>query len=214
MSEFSELQQAVIDGNSGEAEALARKALDNGIPALDISNKALIPAMAIVGQKMKDGEYYIPEVLIAVKAMNAASELLKPLLAKDSASKPCGKVILGTVSGDLHDVGKNLVGMMLEGAGFEVIDLGIDVPPEKFLQTVEETGAPLLGLSALLTATMVHMRGVVDVLKESGKRNSVKVMIGGAPVGQRFCDEIGADGTARDAASAVELAKQLVGISK
>ena len=211
MPEFSELQQAVIDGNYEEAEVLTRQALAKGIPALDISNQALIPAMTVVGQKMRDGEYYIPEVLISVKAMNAASGLLKPMLDQGSASKPYGKVILGTVKGDLHDVGKNLVGMMLEGGGFEVIDLGIDVPPEKFLKAVEETGAPLLGMSALITATMVHMRDVVEVLKESGKRDSVKVMIGGAPVGQRFCDDIGADGTARDAATAVELAKKLTG---
>ena len=214
MSEFSELQQAVIDGNYQEADALTKKALENGIPALDISSSALIPAMAVVGRKMKDGEYYIPEVLMSVKAMKATSELLKPMLADVSLSKPYGKVILGTAKGDLHDIGKNLVGMMLEGGGFEVIDLGIDVPPEKFLQAVEETGAPLLGMSALLTATMVHMRDVVEILKESGKRDSVKVMIGGAAVGQRFCDDIGADGTARDAATTVELAKKLIGVSR
>ncbi len=214
MSEFSELQQAVIDGNSSEAEAITRKLLENGTPALDISNSVLIPAMAVVGQRMKAGEYYIPEVLMSVKAMNTAAELLKPMLGKGSASKPYGKVILGTAKGDLHDIGKNLVGMLLEGGGFEVIDLGIDVPPEKFLQAVEETGAPLVGISALLTTTMVHMRDVIEVLKESGKRDSVKVMIGGAPVGQRFCDDIGADATARDAATAVDLAKKLIGISE
>ena len=213
MSQFNELQQAVIGGNYKMADTLTKQALEKGIPALDISSQGLIPAMEVVGMKMKSGEYYIPDVLMSVKAMKAASEIIKPLLATNEDSKPFGKVIVGTVKGDLHDVGKNLVGMMLEGGGFEVIDLGIDVPPDKFLQALEETKAPLIGMSALLTSTMVHMRDVMEVLKESGKRNAVKVMIGGAPVGQRFSDEIGADGTARDAGDAVVLAKQLIGIS-
>ena len=213
MSELNELQQAVIDGAYKTAEALAQQELEKGVSALDISSQGLIPAMAVVGQKMKSGEYFIPEVLMSVKAMNAVSELLKPLLAKGGITKPFGKVVLGTVKGDLHDVGKNLVGMMLEGGGFEVIDLGIDVPPEKFLQAIEETGAPLIGMSALLTSTMVHMKDVMEVLKEAGKRDSVKVMIGGAPVGDRFCNDIGADGVASDAGDAVELAKRLVGAS-
>ena len=145
--------------------------------------------------------------------MNAASGLIKPLLATSESSNPFGKVILVTIKGDLHDFGKNLVGMMLEGGGFEVIDLGIDVPPERFVQAADETGATLIGMSALLTSTMVHMRDVVDAFKQAGKRESVKVMIGGAPVGKRFSDEIGADGTASDAGDAVELAKKLVGAS-
>ena len=213
MSEFTDLQQAVIEGNYKTAEALAQEALGKGVSAPDISSQGLIPAMAVVGQKMKSGEYFIPEVLMSVKAMNAVSGLIKPLLGTSESSKPFGKVILGTIKGDLHDVGKNLVGMMLEGGGFEVIDLGIDVPPERFVQAVEETGATLIGMSALLTSTMVHMRDVVDALKHSGKRGSVKVMIGGAPVGKRFSDEIGADGTASDAGDAVELAKRLATVS-
>jgi len=213
MSEFNELQQAVISGNYKASEALTQEALEKGIPAPDISSQSLIPAMAIVGQKMKSGEYFIPEVLMSVKAMNAASALIKPLLATSESSKPFGKVILGTIKGDLHDVGKNLVGMMLEGGGFEVIDLGIDVPPERFVQAANETGATLIGMSALLTSTMVHMRDVVNALKQAGKRESVKIMIGGAPVGKRFSDEIGADGTASDAGDAVELAKKLAGAS-
>lgn len=211
MSDLSELNQAIVDGNYREAERLTREALESGISALDISSKGLIPAMDIVGQKMKSGEYYIPDVLMAVKAMKAASQLIKPILAESPDSKPYGKVVLGTIKGDLHDIGKNLVGMMLEGGGFEVVDLGIDVPPEKFLQAVDETGASLIGMSALLTSTMVHMRDVMEALKESGKRDRVKVIIGGAPVGDRFCSDIGADGTARDAGDAVALAKKLVG---
>lgn len=213
MSEFDELQQAVINGDYKASETLTRQALENGTPAMDISRQALIPAMAVVGQKMKSNEYFIPEVLMSVKAMNAASGLIKPLLAASKSGTPFGKVILGTIKGDLHDVGKNLVAIMLEGGGFEVIDLGIDVPPEKFVQAVEETGANLIGMSALLTSTMVHMKDVIDALTESGKRESVKIMIGGAPVSERFSAEIGADGTANDAGDAVELAKRLASIS-
>ena len=213
MAELTNLQQAVIDGDYKTAGSLAQEALGKGVSAPDISGQGLIPAMAVVGQKMKSGEYFIPEVLMSVKAMNAVSGLIKPLLAQSDAGKPFGKVILGTIKGDLHDIGKNLVGMMLEGGGFEVIDLGIDVPPERFVQAANETGATLIGMSALLTSTMVHMRDVVDAFKQAGKRESVKVMIGGAPVGKRFSDEIGADGTASDAGDAVELAKRLVIVS-
>ena len=194
MSTFDEIKRAVIEGEYEIIETLTKKVIDSGVLAQDIFSQGLIPAMEVVGNKMKSGEYFIPEVLMSVKTMKISSGLLKPLLTAGGITKPYGKVVLGTVVGDLHDIGKNLVAMMLEGAGFEVIDIGIDVPTEKFIDAVKENEAPLVGMSALLTSTMVHMRDVMEALKEAGIRDSVKVMIGGAPVGQRFCDDIGADG--------------------
>jgi len=211
--EFDELRNAIIEGKTKQIDGLVRTALEEGVTAVELSSQ-LIPAMEIVGQKMKSGEYFIPEVLMSVKTMKTAQEILKPLLAESGGGKPMGKVIIGTVQGDMHDIGKNLVSMMLEGGGFDVIDLGIDVPKEKFVQAVKETGAPVLGMSALLTTTMVHMRDVIEALEEAGERQKVAVIIGGAPVSQRFCDEIGADGMTDDAGSAVQLAKQLVSSRK
>jgi 5-methyltetrahydrofolate--homocysteine methyltransferase len=213
MAEMKELQEAVIEGNAELAESITRDALNQKVSAQELFTRGVIPAMDIVGQKMKSGEYYIPEVLMSVKAFKATSAILKPLLSKTGTNRLLGKVIIGTVQGDLHDIGKNLVTMIFEGGGFEVIDLGIDVPPEKFVETVKQTKPSIVGMSALLTTTMINMRGVVEALKKAGVRQDVKVIIGGAPVSQRFCDEIGADGTANDAGSAVELAKRLTGIS-
>jgi 5-methyltetrahydrofolate--homocysteine methyltransferase len=165
-----------------------------------------------VGRRFKNNEFYVPEVLIAARAMHAAMDVLKPLLAASDV-QPVGTVVIGTVKGDLHDIGKNLVAMMLEGGGFNVIDLGVDVSPEKFLQAVREHKPNIVGLSALLTTTMPAMKTTIEALKEAGVRDQVKVIIGGAPVTQRFADEIGADGYAPDAASAVDVARQLLGIA-
>ena len=166
--------------------------------------------MDVVGREYEEGERYIPEMLISAEAMKAAMEVLRPKLVETGA-KPRGKVVIGTVEGDLHDIGKNLVAMMLEGAGFEVIDLGVEVTAKQFVHAVGEHKPDILGMSALITTTMVHMPEVIEALKQTGLRNKVKVMVGGAPITQEYADEIGADGYAPDAASAVELAKRLVG---
>ncbi len=206
---LSDLSQAVIEGNANLAKELTQKALDEGTAPLAIYQEGLIPGMGVVGKKMQAGEYYIPEVLLSARAMKQASAIVKPLLGDSSASSQ-GKVIVGTVQGDLHDIGKNLVISMLEGAGFEVVDLGVDVPTEKFVNAVKETGASVIGLSALLSITMLKMKEVIDSLQATGQRGDVKVMIGGAPASQRYADEIGADGYAADAGGAADLAKQLM----
>jgi methylmalonyl-CoA mutase cobalamin-binding domain/chain len=165
--------------------------------------------MGVVGENFKNNVFYVPEVLIAARAMKSGMEILRPKLA-DAGVEPLGKVALGTVKGDLHDIGKNLVAMMLEGAGFEVIDLGIDVAPEKFIEAVNEQGAQVVAMSALLTTTMPSMKTTIDAMKEAGLEGKVKTLIGGAPVTQRYADEIGADGYARDAASGADKAKELL----
>jgi len=212
MDLLQELAQAVINGNAPNAKELAQKAIDNGMDPGEVLNQGLIVGMNEVGRRFKANEFYVPEVLIAARAMHAAMDVLKPLLAQ-SDMEPAGKVIIGTVKGDLHDIGKNLVAMMLEGGGFEVIDLGVDVSPEKFLEAVNEHQPNLVGLSALLTTTMPAMKTTIDALVEAGVRDKVKVMIGGAPVTQRYADEIKADGYAPDAASAVDLARELAGVA-
>lgn len=211
MTAISEsIASAVIKGDTAGTVRLTQQALDQGASAASIFQDALIPAMGTVGEKMQAGEYYIPEVLLSARAMRAASDLLKPLIAQGGPRKPLGRVVLGTVQGDLHDVGKNLVGMMLEGAGFEVIDLGTSVPAERFVLSAQEKGAQVVGLSALLTTTMLHMKEVIRCLDEAGCRGEVKVIVGGAPMSQRFADEIGADGYSPNAAGAVELVKELL----
>ena len=207
--EFNELSQYVINGDAASAEQWTRKALKGGVEPIDIINRGLMPGMSVVGERFKNGEYYLPEVIIAARAMKASVNLVRPLLA-ESETPSAGKVVIATVQGDLHDIGKNLVAMMLEGAGFQVEDLGADVPPEKFVEAVKASGADLLGLSALLTTTMPMMRSTIQALKESGVRDQVKVMVGGAPVTREFAREIGADGYAPDAASAVDEAKYLM----
>ncbi len=206
------LADNIIKGKKGPAVELTREALDEGVGPEAIISDGLIAGMAVVGERFKKNEFYVPEVLIAARAMHACMDILKPLL-EESGVKPVGKVIIGTVKGDLHDIGKNLVAMMLQGNGFEVVDLGVDVAPEKFIDSVKETGATVIALSALLTTTMPGMKQTIDALQAAGVRDNVKVMIGGAPVTQKFSDEIGADGYAPDAASAVDLAKVLVGIA-
>lgn len=210
MSElFSKLSTAVIEGNLNEIVELTEDALDDGLGAKDILDKGLMVGMDYVGVEFKAGNMFVPEVLRSARAMQSAMTLIKPLLAELGASMT-GKIILGTVKGDLHDIGKNLVGMMCEGAGFEVIDMGKDIGPEAFVEAVKEHDPDILGMSALLTTTMRSMEHTVKSLEEAGVRNKVKIIIGGAPVTQAFADQIGADGYASNAASAADLAKKFV----
>ena len=209
MADMEALSVALQKGKRDELKELVTKALKEGASPEQILNEGLIAGMSIIGEKFKRNEVYVPEVLIAARAMNGAMEVLKPKLV-EAGVQPIGKVIIGTVKGDLHDIGKNLVIMMLQGGGFEVIDAGIDVEPAKFVEHVKESGATLVGLSALLTTTMPQMKNVIDALKEAGL-DGVKVMVGGAPVTQSYADEIGAHGYAPDAASGVDLAKGLLG---
>ncbi len=206
---LEKLSENLISGQDKIVEKLVQKALNENISANEILQKGLIKGMDVVGEKFKNNEFYIPEVLIAARAMKAGMTLLKPSLVKTGV-KPVGKMVIGTIKGDLHDIGKNLVAMMMEGAGFEIYDLTVDVSPEKFIEKVKETNAKLIGMSALLTTTMVNMKATIDALKENNLREKVKVIIGGAPVTQEFADEIGADAFAPDAASAVEKVKELI----
>ena len=208
MALYEDLKVAVIDMEVERAVELTKKALDEGKKAEDIMNSSLVLAMDIVGEQYDKGEKYVPEMLLSAKAMKAAMGLLRPLLV-ESGVEMKGKIAIGTVEGDLHDIGQNLVSMMLEGAGFEVINLGAETPADTFVESVKENKPDIVGMSALLTTTMLHMPEVIDALKEAGLRDQVRVMIGGAPVTQEYADEIGADGYAPDAASAVKLAKSL-----
>jgi len=210
MADLNELQEAVIRGDLAKATELTQGFLDEGLPVEQILDNALIAAMTIVGERFKNNEFFVPEVLIAARAMNGAMALLEPKLA-EAGVEPVGRVVLGTVKGDLHDIGKNLVGMMLKGSGFQVIDLKVDCSPEKFVEAAEKHGAQIIAMSALLTTTMVSMKDVLAAVQASSCAGTVKTLVGGAPVTQAFCDEIGADGFAPDAASAVEVAKKLVG---
>lgn len=211
MSEILEqISTAVIEGEVEEMVDLTEDALDDDISAENILNKGLMAGMDYVGVEFKAGNMFVPEVLRSARAMQESMSVLKPLL-EESGVQMLGKVLLGTVKGDLHDIGKNLVGMMCEGAGFEVKDLGKDIAPEAFADAVKEFEPDVLGMSALLTTTMRVMETTINVLEEAGVRDKVKVMIGGAPVTQAFSDQIGADGYASNAASAAELAKQMVG---
>lgn len=210
MANFEELSNAVIAGNEAKAKELTQKAIDEGVEAIDIINEGLIPGMTVVGTRFKAGEMFVPEVLMSARAMQGGMELVKPLIA-DTDMPSAGTVVLGTVKGDLHDIGKNLVGMMMESAGFKVINMGVDVSAEKFVEAVKEHKPQVVALSALLTTTMLAMKDVIELLKEEGLRDDVKVLVGGAPVSQDFADEIGADGYAPDAASATDLVKSLLG---
>jgi 5-methyltetrahydrofolate--homocysteine methyltransferase len=212
MSTLEQICENLIKGKAKEVKALVQKALDEKVAPADILNKGLLGGMSIVGERFKKNEVYVPEVLIAARAMKSGMEVLKPVLAK-AGVEPKGTVVMGTVKGDLHDIGKNLVCMMLEGAGFRVIDAGINVEPEKMIQLAKENSATLIGASALLTTTMTNMKAIADALKATGLSGKVKLMIGGAPVTQAFADEIGADGYAPDAASAADVAKKLIGVA-
>ncbi len=207
MADLKALAESVIKGDQKTAVDITKAAIGEGMAAKTILDEGLIAGMEIIGDRFKKNEVYIPEVLIAARAMKMAMQVLEPELVK-AGVQPIGKLLIGTVQGDLHDIGKNLVAMMLKGAGFEVIDLGVDVGPDKFVQQVKTAGAHLVGMSALLTTTMPGMEKTIKALKESGLK--VKIMIGGAPVTQDYADKIGADGYAADAASAVDIAKSLV----
>lgn len=211
MWSFEEISQAIIAGNHGKVKELTELALKEGVEPQDIIYKGLIPGMDVVGEKFRNNEYYVPQVLLAARAMYAGMDLVKPLISKVGA-KYLGRVVIGTAQGDLHDIGKNLVAMMLEGAGFEVINLGSDVSPERFKEEAIEKKAQIVGISALMTTTMPGMPRTIEALKAAGVRDQVKVMIGGAPVTQLYADEIGADGYARDATAAVAKAKELLGL--
>ena len=207
MADLKALADAVIKGDQNTALEITKAALEEGTAAKDVLDNGLIAGMDIVGARFKKNEIYIPEVLIAARAMKMAMKILEPELVK-AGVEPVGKLLIGTVQGDLHDIGKNLVAMMLKGAGFEVIDLGVDVGPEKFIEEAKAANAQLVGMSALLTTTMPGMEKTIKALKDAGIE--VKIIIGGAPVTQDYADRIGADGYAPDAASAVDLAKSLV----
>ena len=210
MSEIlSKLSTAIIEGNLDSMANLTQNALAEGLNAKQILDQALMPGMDHVGVEFKAGNMFVPEVLRSARAMQASMEIIKPLLA-EAGSKMTGKILLGTVKGDLHDIGKNLVAMMCEGAGFEVKDLGKDIAPEAFVKAVKEFEPDVLAMSALLTTTMRVMEHTIKALEEAGVRDRVKIMIGGAPVTQAFCNQIGADGYASNAASAADLAKKFV----
>jgi 5-methyltetrahydrofolate--homocysteine methyltransferase len=206
--DLKDIYQNVVEGQAAEVEAGVKAALAAGVAADEILSKALIAAMDEVGQRYEEGDLFVPEMLIAARAMQAGLRILKPYLAQKDV-KAAGKVAIGTVKGDLHDIGKNLVAMMLEGAGFEVQDLGVDVSPDAFVRAARE-GAQLIGMSALLTTTMSNMEVTVQALKAAGLRDTVKVFIGGAPVTQDYANKIGADGFAADASSATRMARQLL----
>ncbi len=204
------IYNGVVAGSKPEVEAGVKAALDKGIAPGDVLHRGLIPAMTEVGARFERNEFYVPEMLIAARAMQAGLTILKPLLV-ETGVEPVGTVAIGTVKGDLHDIGKNLVAMMMEGAGFEVKDLGVDVPPQKFVEAAK-AGADVIAMSALLTTTMTNMQTTIDALREAGVREKVKVMVGGAPVTDAYAKQVGADGYAPDASSAVTRAKALLGL--
>ena len=208
MADMNAIITAVKDGRKKIVEQLVKDALAEGVSAESILNEGLIVGMTELGEMFKTGEVYVPEILVAARAMKAGTTILKPLLV-DANVQSLGTVAIGTVKGDLHDIGKNLVGMMLEGNGFTVVDLGEDVDPEKFVEAVKN-GAQAIGMSALLTTTMPNMALTIQALKDAGLRDKVKVLVGGAPITQEFADQIGADGYSTDAASAADLAKKLI----
>jgi len=209
MVDLNNVSEALQRGDAEKVGELVKKALEEKLTPKDILENGLIKGMDIIGAKFKKNEVYVPEVLIAARAMHAGMDILRPKLA-ETGVKDIGKVAIGTVKGDLHDIGKNLVKMMLEGAGFEVIDLGIDVSVDKFVEAVKVHQPNIIGMSALLTTTMVNMPEVIEALEAAGLRDKVKIMIGGAPITQNYADQIGADGYSPDAASAVDNAKSFI----
>jgi 5-methyltetrahydrofolate--homocysteine methyltransferase len=206
------IRKAIIEGQAKEVEQQVQVALGEGLNAAQILYEALIPAMAEVGRLYEEGEYFVPEMLIAARAMKTGLGVLKPHLLGENV-KPLGKVAIATVQGDLHDIGKNLVSLMLEGAGFEIVDLGVNAEPEKFVEAIRQHQVNVVALSALLTTTMTHMKDTIQALQAAGLRDQVKVIIGGAPITQAFANEIGADGYAPDASQAVTLTKRLLAAS-
>ena len=210
MADMRAIADAVKAGRAKIVKTMVNDAVAEKISAETIMNEGLVTGMLELGEMFKNNEVYVPEVLIAARAMKAGMEIIKPLLLADNVEM-LGTVAIGTVKGDLHDIGKNLVAMMLEGAGFNVIDLGVDVTPEQYVECVKNNNVQVVGMSALLTTTMTSMKEIIDALKDAGLRDQVKVIIGGAPITQEYADEIGADGFSVDAASATELAKKLLG---
>ena len=209
--ELQEIAAALVDGDDAAVDRLTRGALDAGTPALELMDNGLIAGMALVGIKFRENFIYVPEVLACARAMKAGMAYIEPILSA-SGVDPIAKVIMGTVKGDLHDIGKNLCIMMLRGSGFEVIDLGVDTSPDDFIDAVEEHSPALLGMSALLTTTMPNMGKTIDAFIDADLRDAVKIMVGGAPVTQEFADDMGADGYGKDAVACVTLAKQLIGV--
>lgn len=209
MTDFNAMKECLVACDTDKLTDLVNEALANDVPANEILNKGLIAGMDIVGEKMESGDMFIPEVLMAAQAMGSCVEILKPLLGDEEGASGTS-VIIGTVKGDLHDIGKNLVAMMMESAGLEVHNLGVDIPPENFVEEIKKKNAQIVCLSALLTTTMPAMKETVNAIVESGLRDQVKIMVGGAPVTQAFADEIGADGFAPDAGSASKLAKSFI----
>ncbi|ASV74654.1 Methyltransferase corrinoid protein [Thermogutta terrifontis] len=208
MSDYSKLYDAIVTGDHRTAVEVTKAALEANVDPSELISKYMIPAMNEVGQRFACNEYFVPELLIAARAMKAALELITPKLAETGA-KRIGRVVIGTVKGDLHDIGKNLVASMLEGAGFEVVDLGVDVPPEKFVQAAQERPGTIVAMSALLTTTMLNMKNVIEALQQSGLRDKVRVMVGGAPITPQFAQQIGADGYGENATEAVDVARRL-----
>jgi 5-methyltetrahydrofolate--homocysteine methyltransferase len=209
MAKYQELADAILTGDNIKSKKVTQDLVDKKIPAGEILSGGLIAGMSVVGIKFKANEMYIPEVLIAARAMHAAMDILKPLLAETGAPTK-GIAIIGTVQGDLHDIGKNLVAMMLEGAGFTVVDIGVDISAEKFVEAAKENKADIVGLSALLTTTMPSMKEIIDALRKDPATKNVKVIIGGAPLTQEYADSIGADGYGADASSAVDISEELL----
>lgn len=212
MLDLQKLFEAVVNGDAPAARTLTEQALSEQIDPLDLVNKAMAPAMDEVGKRFERCDYFVPELLLSARAMKSALELIRPILIA-RGTEPVGRVVIGTVKGDLHDIGKNLVASMLEGGGFEVVDLGVNVDPQKFVAAVQEKRANIVAMSALLTTTMNSMRNTVEALKQAGLRDQVKVLIGGAPITPRFASEIGADGCSENAVEAVALARKAVGIA-
>jgi len=212
MDELKKIAENLIEGEVDQVKELIQAALDKGIEVEKILNEGLIAGMTVIGEQFKKEEIYLPEVLFAARAMKGGMEILEPLLVSAGA-EPKGKIILGTVKGDVHDIGKNLVAIILKGTGFEVIDLGVDIPAEKFIDAAKESGARLIGMSALLGTTMQNMQTTIEALEAAGLKGQIKTMIGGAIVTQSYADKIGADGYAPDAGSAVDKAKELLGLS-
>jgi corrinoid protein of di/trimethylamine methyltransferase len=212
MPDLKRLYEAIVNGDHKTSAAITREAIDTGTGAMELVSRYLVPAMDEVGRRFECEDYFVPELLLSARAMKSALELLRPLLAAGGA-RPAGRVVIGTVKGDLHDIGKNIVAAMLEGGGFEVIDLGADVPPQKFVETVKERGPHLVCLSALLTVTMPSMKTTIDALREAGVRDAVKVLVGGAPVTPEFARQVGADGYGENATAAVALARKLVPVA-
>jgi 5-methyltetrahydrofolate--homocysteine methyltransferase len=210
MDQLSNLREAILTGDASAAADAAGVALAAGVSPVDIVAEGISPAMGEVGRLFEEGEYFVPELLISARATKEVFSILRPLLA-EAGAKPAGRILLATVEGDLHDIGKNLVGAMLEGAGFEVVDLGVDIPASRFVSAVQEARPQIVGLSALLTTTMPAIKTTLEALDAAGLRSEVKVMVGGAPVTQRYADSIGADGYGDTATAAVDVARQLMG---